>query len=431
MQRSFLREFLDTELQRVQALDGAPDPDKPTITKDMPVPTRNTSVRTLAAIGALTAVAACGSGSSKGGATTTSSKSAIKVMTITSIKGSGANFPDVATAAKAAVNSLNATKINGRSILLEICDDQGQASETAKCARQAVADKVTAVVGSVSFNAAQYMPILEAAKIPYFAGTALSAQDFSSKDSYPVVAGPVGFAALGAQTVKDGCKDVGVAELGIPVAASGVTFFQLGRGSQGAAPAKVTIIPPTTTDYSASASALKGKDCVFVVLPDPYLAQFLAAAKQQSFTPKIYAPGGAITQADVKAAGSQLEGAVSISDFVSLEDPAWSDFKSAVGSSDPTSLITQNTWVGFQMFASIAKTLTSYDGAAFQTAVNTSAAVTTGGLAPNIDFTKEFAVPQLNRVFNTMVTYLVFKGGMPVALRPGYDNAAAYLAPKK
>lgn len=357
-------------------------------------------------------------------------KDSVTVMVMAPETGP-ATYPGIRIVAEGFAKQINDKGgVNGRNLVVNFCDEAGDPNGATKCARQAVADKVSAVVGSFSPNGANYMPVLEAGKIPYLAGTALSAQDYASPVSFPVIAGPVGFAHAGAETVAQGCKSTRMVAFGSPAAKASIPFFQMGRQSKGAAPAEVTEISPTAVDYSAAAAEIKDDDCVFLAVPEPFIPKFLAAAKQQNLTQRYFAPGGAFNKTVLDQSKDQLQNAITISYFVALKDKAWDGLRSAVDLTkvDVSNVIVQNTWVGMTVFAQVAAKLSQYDGAAVIDALNTTTALETGGLTPPLNFTKELPIPQLKRIFNPNVVSLKVVGTEyePVDAA-GFVNAAQYL----
>src|SRR4029453_8716055 len=97
------------------------------------------------------------------------------------------------TVVKAAAADLNKKGgINGHPIEIEACNDQSDQKAAAACARQAVSDKVVAVLGLFSLFGDAILPVLESAKIPYVGNTILSASDSSSPMAFPMDGGVVG-----------------------------------------------------------------------------------------------------------------------------------------------------------------------------------------------------------------------------------------------
>ncbi|MGQ0629559.1 MAG: ABC transporter substrate-binding protein [Sporichthyaceae bacterium] len=111
--------------------------------------------------------------------------SPIKLMTLTSETGPIV-FPEVVGAARAAAKAVNdAGGVNGSPIEILNCDTRFDPNGAADCARRAVSEKVTAVVGSVGPDGDTYVPILEAAGIPTVANLVSSQAEATSAISFP------------------------------------------------------------------------------------------------------------------------------------------------------------------------------------------------------------------------------------------------------
>lgn len=403
------------------------------------------SARTTAWVGALAAatltVSACGS-SSKGSSTTTAPKSdapkltgaPVKVMTITPEDTAQVNFPDIGTVAQTYAAYINAKGgIKGGPLQVTVCNDKNDPNTAAACARQAVSDKDVAVLGSFSTGAGSILPVLEAAKIPYLAANAITATEYTSKESFPIVAGPIGLLANGVEAAKH-CAKTDLIVYDTPSAAGLTPFIAAGLGTGGKSVNKTVKVPTTTTDFSSTVSAAKGADCIISVLPEQTLVQYLAKAKALGVTQKVFAPAGGIASAALKSAGSQLDGSETVSSYPIASDPAWDTFKSALKSAGKTVDLNSpealNAWVAFVVFDKVAADLPTIDGPSVTAALDKSSAIDTGGLTPLLNFTKPFPVPQLARLFNTQLIVVDIKGGQFV--QDGtFTDYASKLLPKK
>src|SRR5204863_2229965 len=91
----------------------------------------------------------------------------IKLMQIATLTGPSNNVPEDAAAGKAAVKAVNAAGgVNGHPLELSVCDDKFDPNGAAECARQAVSQKVAAVVSLNSGFGDKVITILDAAGIP-------------------------------------------------------------------------------------------------------------------------------------------------------------------------------------------------------------------------------------------------------------------------
>ncbi len=359
----------------------------------------------------------------------------ITVMTLTPYDTDTLNMKaalDVAEGARITIN--NAGGINGHELKVITCNDGNDPNQSADCARQAVDENVSAVVGGFTTNGDTIMPILEEAGIPYVAPTGIAAAELTSPLSYPVASGVVGLASLGARTAEDDCEDVAFATYDLPTTDQVAGLVDVGRASQGAAPTTQIKIPPTTTDFSSIAEEISGYDCAILAIPSQALVGLAAAgASLGSETAQYVVPGG-LTDYATEQAGGMLEGAVTISAFPAPSDEVWDDAKAAVGDladeeNGGWSLMWyQNTWAGYQALASVLADSDDVSAKGVVKAFDKATAVDTGFTAP-IDFTEEFAAPGLNRMFNHQVQFLAVEDGVLTPETGEYVDLATHLAP--
>jgi branched-chain amino acid transport system substrate-binding protein len=225
-------------------------------------------------------LAACGSSSEKGSGTPTASAGAassspsaaggpaIKLMTLTSLTGPQPR-PQVPAAAKAAAKAVNdGGAVGGKPIEIVSCDDKFTPQGAGDCARQAVAQNVTAVVGAVSAFGDAYMPILEKAGIPVVASLPNSAAETTSPLSYPITSSALVLTAAAAVAKAKGAKSIAYLGPNVP-AYSGL--IQLTKGllqGVGVQLKGSTTYNPTATDYTQYAATAygSGANAVFPVL---------------------------------------------------------------------------------------------------------------------------------------------------------------------
>jgi branched-chain amino acid transport system substrate-binding protein len=134
----------------------------------------------------------------------------IKAMTIASVNTEGPPFPAIPETAKLYEQWVNDNGgINGHPLQVITCDDRGVAPGATDCARQAVQQKVAAVVGSYTFMAESVVPVLEKANIAWF-GTCCpgTPSELTSKASFPVGSGPLYSTGFTKRAIDDGCKNI-------------------------------------------------------------------------------------------------------------------------------------------------------------------------------------------------------------------------------
>src|SRR5947207_557988 len=111
---------------------------------------------------------------------------AIKVMMIYSKSGAVA-FPQLPDGADAAVRAINRSGgIHGRPLEFIACDDGGNESGAAACGRQAVSERVVALVGTTSLYGGAYLPTLVKHRIADLGNVPSSVEDFISRATFPL-----------------------------------------------------------------------------------------------------------------------------------------------------------------------------------------------------------------------------------------------------
>ncbi len=351
---------------------------------------------------------------SSGGAAATGSP--IQIMTISPSGTASVNFPDIPTVLNAYARSVNGKGgIAGHPLKVDYCNDKNDPNAAAACARKAVSDRDIAVVGSFTTFGDSVTPILAAANVPDIATNAVSATEYTSPISYPLVPGPIGFAALGAKAGSE-CTTTDVVTIDIPATAALAPFIAQGLASAKKTVAKTVKVPPTATDYSSIVSATKGADCVVSALPGALLNVYLAKATSLGVKQKFFAPAGGVGSDSLKQFGAQLEGSYTISSFPVASDPAWADLKSALDAVSQSSVDlvnpeNLNAWVAGIVFGKVASKLTTFDASSLKAALDMTSALDTGGLTPPLDFAKPFPLAPLARLFDTSLVGIDIKGG--------------------
>jgi ABC-type branched-subunit amino acid transport system substrate-binding protein len=217
------------------------------------------------------AVAACGSSSSSssssssGAASSAGGGAPIKLMTMGPISSPQFSLPSIPVGAQIAVNKLNAAGgINGHKVQLIVCNDQNNPNTAAQCAREAIKDKVTALVGGLEDYDLQIEPLLNQAGIPWVGLT--SADDYTTPNLFLFGGqGVDGFAAAGMTLAQHGCKNIAI----IVTAAAGtqkINAADIAAGVQagGAKVATTITIPATAVDLASTVAAARasGADCI-------------------------------------------------------------------------------------------------------------------------------------------------------------------------
>ncbi|WP_158296596.1 ABC transporter substrate-binding protein [Nocardioides albidus] len=342
----------------------------------------------------------------------------IKVMTFTPYDTDTINFKaalDVAEGARVAIN--NDGGINGHELQVVPCNEGADPNKAAACARKAVDEGVSAVVGGFSANGDTILPILEKAGIPWIAPPVISAAELTSKFSYPIVPGVIAQAGLAARAAQDDCDTIASVQYDLPSADSVKKLADLGLASEGHGPAKILRVPPTTTDFSSVAQEVSEYDCAVMSLPSGPLVGVATAGASLGSKTKFYAFPGTLTDSAISQAAGTLDTAVTLSPFPPASDGVWDDAKKAVGPMTDEEnggwsyMSYQSTWVGYQLLESVLKDSDDVTAAGVKAAFDAASDVDAKGFVPALDFTQEFPAPNLNRVFDRQVVFLGIEDG--------------------
>lgn len=401
-----------------------------------------TRVLAAAALASALALAACGGddgggggGGDSGGGDKGLSGDPIKAMTVASINTEGPPFPMIHETAEIYAKWVNDNGgIKGRPLEVITCDDRGVAPGAEDCARKAVQEKVTAVVGSYTFMADSIVPILEQSNIAWF-GTCCAGtpQELTSKASFPVGSSLMYAAGFAKKAVDDGCQKInGVV---IDGAQPYIPIMEGALESQGAKfNKKPTILPPTSQDYSPQvAEAISGgADCVLMVVSEgPYTA-WMGAWAQADTNVRMYGPQGNLDSVSIKGNEEAAEGSIIAGSYPDLATEPWKDYRAALEKYEANdeyeynSLGGMGTWAGYTAFRKVIEDEISgdtVDGKAFMDAASKTTNLDTGGMVPPLDFTKEWSDnPDYKRLFNRSVVFSQVKDGKVQPLTTEFED---------
>jgi branched-chain amino acid transport system substrate-binding protein len=310
-----------------------------------------------AALLATAALSACGSDddtktastgggtspSAAGGGTIDSSKPPV-VLSVNALKIQAVDIltPTLA-GAEAAANVINAKGgIGGRKVEIKSCNTMYQPATGAKCARQTVSDKATAMVGCEPTWGNSGLPILSKAKIPTF-NCPNTEPDWTDPWSFALTLGVNGDnqALATYLCTRDDVKKVVVFTQDIPVSRSAtpaaVDPVLKGCGKS----ASYVYYPITGADLTpdvAKAVALK-PDFVMTLGGGALAVQVFKLFTQAGMSPdKMSASGNAFANKSVlEPAGAAMDGvygAVNVRSWSDTSDPGVAEYRKAMESSD-------------------------------------------------------------------------------------------------
>jgi ABC-type branched-subunit amino acid transport system substrate-binding protein len=398
-----------------------------------------------AALASVALLAACSgngtSGSTAGpaGASTsggTSTGSPLKVLVMSADKNSVYEFPTVWTMAEDFAKMQNAAGgVNGHPIQVITCNDQADPNMAVTCAREAVADKVTALVGGLTLYDNAVFPIIEAAGIPWIGLNPLSPLGYTSPDSYATGASAFTYTAAGYYAGKQ-CSKVAAIGEDTPTDASLMNNFAIpGMADAGKKFVTTVKVGVTQSDMSGPAAQVaQAATCLDVLLP-PQLSEALVKALQADGAHvRLYSIAGTFTADVANAAPSVTNGATIIAETPPAETAAqWTQARAAIarysgaGSVDLGNDNVLNTWTAMQIYADVAAAVKgTVTGPALrrQLALSTSVAPKT---IPPLDFAKPFTAPAYARLFNRNIVVEKVENGQFQAASGYIDMASVFL----
>ena len=324
----------------------------------------------------------------------------------------GGGFPENAAAVKAAVAGVNAAGgVNGRPLEVTTCDSKGDPNLVQSCARTVVADKdVVAAVGGET-SAGSPAKVLKAGGVADFGQFAISNDDFTLSNSFPIMGLPLGVIECAADYAGDlagkGGK-VGYVYISNPGVSALNPLVDGIVAKTGATVKSHTSFSPTSSDLSPTvASGTNGADVVqFAGGPQNLLSYLRAAQSANSKT---------TTVAGLDLDAKQLEEAKGVANGVrtclqwkplAVKTEGSTMFAAETkGTSFDQNETAINAWLAVHVLANIMKTMSgTIDRTTVLAKIPTTSNLTTYGLSTPVSFNKKFTglgghFPQLmNRV---------------------------------
>jgi ABC-type branched-subunit amino acid transport system substrate-binding protein len=218
-------------------------------------------------------------------------------------------MPDGANAAAAAINKQCEL---GRPVQIISCNDQFSTNGAASCARQAVSDNVTAVVGDEGSFGDSSQPILDQAGIPDMV-TLVSAQSQSvSPDVFGMAFSVNDLYAQESALASVGATKVNVLAFDIPSVTYLLTLLKSQAATLGIT-LNTTPVPPTATDmtqYVAQATSNGTNGLMFVLAGAAVVSTLKALAQQGTSlsTVHVACSSNVVTRAVLSQVGSAANG---------------------------------------------------------------------------------------------------------------------------
>ena len=347
----------------------------------------------------------------------------IKTMFTTPIQSQATpTFVDAAEASVAFEKWTNAHGgIGGRPIKITICDDRGETTQAATCARQAVEEKDVAVIGSFSFFGETIVPILEKGNVAWF-GTccATSAAELKSDISFPVGSQPAYAAAMVAKAFEEGCETFNA----VIIEGTQPIFEPVMKNAAkalGKEVGKFVNIPAAAKDESpVVAEALSGgADCVGTIMGESLYKAWMGPWVQSGTEARMYGIQGNLNAQALEGFEEAGEGDVITGIYADWKTPLWKEYREALEFSgaeeglDYGSVGAQGAWAGDLAFKKIVESMKGpVTNETFIEAASKTSHLSTGGLTPILNFTKDWhGVPGFERLFNRSVAFSKYEHG--------------------
>ena len=371
-------------------------------------------------------LSACGGSGDTGG----SDSNTIKVMTWAPLESQLTNYPAIAEAAKTYGDYINAKGgINGHKLEVLTCDEGGDPTKAANCARKAIQEHVVAVVGSFGYTGDATIPLLKGAHIAWFGGCCPnSAAEMTSSNAFILGNGPAFGAALADRAARDGMKKI--AYVGCDGCQTYLPPIENTLKGAGLTLVKKVTIPAQAQDYSPQAAqALSGgTDAVIMIAGEDQDKAFLTAYKQAGSTAKIYGPQGNLTEEVAANFKKELDGAITGNSYADISAPVWDDFRASLTKYHARQDINYNTlaglgtWAAYAAFDNVASSMDAAVSAeSFLDAASHADNVDTGGMTANVDFTHDWTdgLEGYARLVNRSATFSHFDANGKLVADPG------------
>jgi ABC-type branched-subunit amino acid transport system substrate-binding protein len=348
----------------------------------------------------------------------------IKIFAIVPEEGPAgtANFPESTVGLKAAVQGINKRGgIKGRPLELQTCPDKQDQNVAAACARDAVAAKPIALVGTSSRFAAGYFPIIKEAGIPDI-GVVVNTPAIEATDplAYPLTmgsaSGPAGAGAVLADVL--GAKKIVTAYIDLASAAATVQVMDGVLALRGLTQSKVTLPSTAAADYSPHAASILNQkpDGVYIATITAEADKLTLALRQAGYTGPIVRSATITPDSSIQTLGSNADNIYVPAQFVLNSSTSNADVKrfieetDAVDKNSPKTDAMKQPYAAVYLFAAAAEKAATIDTAGVK-AVLDSGETLKVPMGPTLQFKTVSSQAPNPRLFNTSVTFGVVKSG--------------------
>ena len=296
---------------------------------------------------------------------------AIKLFVIAPVATPIENYPDALAGTEAAAAAFNrAGGINGQQVEVGFCNTQSNANGAAACARQAVSEGATAVLGYLGTQSALIFPILQQANIPVVgARSAGNAVDWTNPITFPIAGG----AASNYQAIPFALKTLGkkrffISYQDVPSAATNAKNTLRAAKIAGLPVVGTMVLPGATTDFAPYVQKIRDADPDAVTfINSPGVSGGLMRAATALGVKLLWSHNaGSIGEPEAAQIGAPAEGMLIASDLPSFRDTQYAgirhflaDMKAAGKSDNPVNLKVTgiSTWTAAYAIKTVSKNI--------------------------------------------------------------------------
>lgn len=295
----------------------------------------------------------------------------IKLFVIAPVATPIENYPDALAGTEAAAAAINkAGGINGQQIEVGFCNNQSNANAATACARQAVSEGATAVVGILGTPSALEIPILAQANIPIVGSRSQGNPiDWTSTDNFPIAGGSANnYQAIPFALKKLGKKRFFVIYQDVPSAATNAKNVLRAARIAGLPVVGSMVLPGATTDFAPYVQKLRdaNPDSVTFINSPGVSGGLMRAATALGVKLLWTHNAGSIGEPEAAQIGPSSEGMLIGSDLPSFRDTQYpgirhflADMKAAGKDGDPVNLKVTgiSTWTAVYAIKAVSKNI--------------------------------------------------------------------------
>ena len=382
----------------------------------------------IVAAGAL-ALTACGGGGGGGGSEAGANSDPVKIMAFGSFSQPPFAVPEIVAGARAAVDRVNREGgVAGRQVSLVTCDDKGSPNGAAACGRQAVQERVAAVVGAFTFFGDSIVPLLDKASIPYILPVANNPEENSNRVSFQLFSGATAEIGAYAAVTHDKCAKVAVMANDVASAHALYDGYQVPVAKQVGIAAIPVYIPVTATDiapFIAQARAA-GADCFSYGVSAQLTSAGLRTLAQAGDHARGASNALALPEVVLGQISAESQGFLAVSNFYYPSSGKTAAVQlardiAAVDKSAPVDDASINAYAGVLVFRQAAKSLTDVTGTSVLGALGGLKTLDVG-LFPPVDMTTIGYMKTIPRMPHTdLIVYVARDGKYVPSDQPDVD----------